>query len=360
MSDSRCTGDLGASGPLTRVRAETLVGLASEMLIRSGASEGAAHVTATTLVRADMRGIGTHGVYYLPEYSRQLHNRSINPTAQSNVIEDRDATAIIDADGGLGHVAAHRAMQLACEKAADAGVALVQVRNSTHLGAIGLYALEAAEAGFGSVAFSNTTPCLAAPAAGSAVIGNSPMAYAFPGPDGGAPVVLDISMGVKSGTSQIIAASRGLPATEGVLVDHEGRPTNDAHAYADGRAVLAPFGSHKGFGLALLGEILAGVVSGAEFTSSIPPWGTAPEGVGHAMLALSLEHFISLSDYEQRLARLHADVTSGGGRFPGERAARLERESRSQGVPLEGDTVAQLRDLASELKLPPHLSACLN
>jgi LDH2 family malate/lactate/ureidoglycolate dehydrogenase len=345
--------------PSTRVPVEALVHLASGVLMRSGALEDAARIASAAMVRADMRGIVTHGVYYLPAYSRRLRDRSINPRARMAVVEDRGARAVLDADGGLGHVAAHSAMRLACEKAAEAGLALVHVRNSNHLGAVGLYALEAAEGGFGGLALSNSGPALAAPGGGRAVIGNSPTAYAFPDPDG-APVVLDISMGLVSGTSQIIAAERGLAATEGALVDHEGRPTTDAEAFVTGEAALAPVGGHKGFGLALLGEILAGVMSGAEFTSAIPAWGTAPEGVGHAMLALSVEHFMSISEYKQRLARLRADVRSGGGRLPGERAARMERESRSRGVPLESATVAQLRDLASELDLPVRLTAFLD
>jgi LDH2 family malate/lactate/ureidoglycolate dehydrogenase len=338
---------------------DALAGMVSEALIRSGASRNAARLTARTMVRADMRGIVTHGVYWLPEYSRRLRDRSINPQAEMRLIEDRGARAILDADGGLGHVAAHHAMRVACEKAVEAGIALVHVRNSNHLGAIGLYALQAAEAGFGSLAFSNTGACLVAPGGGSAVIGNSPTAYAFPDPDGSAAVVLDISMGVASGTSQAIAAERGLPATEGALVDREGQPTNDVRAFLAGKAFLTPVGGHKGFGMALLGEILAGLMSGAEFTNSIPPWGTAPEGIGHAMLALSLDHFMPSSEYKQRLARLRDDVTSGGGRLPGERAARLEHQSRSRGVPLETQTIAQLRQLAIELNLTVQFRALL-
>ncbi len=310
---------------------------------------------AEVLVRTDMRGVRTHGVHYLPEYVRWFADGHVNPRAHLKVISESPTTATLDAGDGLGHFSACRAVRLAIAKAERMGIALVLVHRANHFGAAGHYALMCAEVGLGGLAFSNGQPTMAVPGGGPPTISNSPTAYAFPDPDGHGPVVFDVALSGMSWTAASVAAATGQSVPDGLLADYDGIATTDPSLLVKGRASLLPVGGHKGFGLALLGEILAGVLGGAEFGSSAPL--TGPELAGHAFLAVSIERLMPLADFKARLAQLRRDVHAGGGRLPGEGAAAKERRARASGLEFDQPTWVALEEVAETLALSAQLAA---
>ncbi|MQA80113.1 MAG: Ldh family oxidoreductase [Streptosporangiales bacterium] len=267
-------------------------------------------------------------------------------------------SAVIDGGGGIGFVVATRAMGVAIEKARASGLAVVVVRNSNHLGAVGLYALAAAEAGFLGLATSNASPIMAAAGSRHKAVSNAPFAYAVP--TGLFPLVLDVAMSATAGMKVRLAAERGEEIPLGWVLDADGRATTDPGAYAAGGS-LAPLGGHKGYGLALLTEVLAGALSGAAMTRAVVPWlvepGT-PTNAGHAFVVMDVECFMGRAEFEARMRLLvdemhELETAPGVDRVvvPGEPEHHAERRAAAEGLVLERVVWGHLERVAETLDL---------
>jgi LDH2 family malate/lactate/ureidoglycolate dehydrogenase len=333
---------------------ERLVVFASALLERLGLSSDDARVGAGVLVRTDMRGVRSHGVRHLPGYARQIRAGGIVAQAQRHTVIETPSMATLDGGAGLGHVAAHEATMLAIEKARGAGIALVTVRNSNHCGALGHYALLCAEAGLIGIAVSNCPPIMTAPGSRARAIGNGPTAYGVPRA-GGPPLLFDAAMSKVAGGRIFMAMERGQPVPEGWIVDAGGKPTTNPADFANGGALL-PVGDHKGYGLTLLGEVLAGALSGAAMISQIGSnrIPDRPAGTGHALIAI--EPAALMPGFPDRVAELAALVKESPRAegvpeilLPGELEHREEGRARKLGLELDGVIWKELADLAGEL-----------
>jgi LDH2 family malate/lactate/ureidoglycolate dehydrogenase len=326
----------------------------SALLESLGLRAADAQVGAEVLVRTDMRGVRSHGVRHLPAYARQVRAGGIVPAAQRQVVIETASMATLDGGAGLGHVAARAATALAIDKARSAGIALVTVRNSNHCGALGHYALTCAEAGLIGIAVSNCPPVMTVPGSRARAIGNGPTAYGVPRA-GGPPIVFDAALSKVAGGHIVMALERGERVPEGWIVDAAGKPTTDPADFVNGGALL-PVGDHKGYGLTLLGEILAGALSGAAMISQIGSNRTPdrPTGTGHAVIAI--EPAVLMPRFAERVAELVALVKAAPRRdgaveilLPGELEHREEERTRRSGLELDGVIWKELGDLAAEL-----------
>lgn len=346
-------------------------------LATAGASPADAATAAHILVRTDLRGVHSHGVQALPIHVRNLQDGGTRSPATPKTVRESAVTAVIDGQAGMGLVIAKHAIDVAIDKARTAGVGVVVVRNSNHFGAAGHYALTAAEAGYIGMATSNASPIMAAAGSKRKVISNAPFAYAIPGPDslgrGSAeaharasrdanfPMALDIAMSATAGMKVRLAAERGDAIPEGWVINADGWPTTDPSDYANGGA-LAPLGGHKGYGLALLTEALAGALSGASMTSAIVPWlvdTATPTDAGHAFIVLDIECFMDRATFLERMehliAEMHAAEPAPGVErvlVPGELEHRNERRALEHGLELDNVIVAHLERVARDLELP--------
>jgi LDH2 family malate/lactate/ureidoglycolate dehydrogenase len=286
---------------------------------------------AEVLVRTDMRGVRTHGIRTLPGYVEQIEGGGMNARANVQIVRDSGSVAVVDGDAGPGQLVAVRATEIAIAKAKQTGQSTVTVRNSNHLGACGHYALMAAEAGLISLVFSNAPRVMKVPGSRSAVLGNGPMAYSAPLP-GDAPIVFDAAMSNVAGTKVIMARERGQKIPEGWLVSPEGLPTTDPEDFFRGGA-LVPLGGHKGYSLTLLGELLAGVLSGAAMASAIGAWRfdkAKPTNTGHVILALNVEAFMPWEEYTGRIQSLCDEIKSAPKESPDARImvpGEIERDN---------------------------------
>ena len=343
--------------------AERLTGFAAEALEAAGASPADAAVTAHVLVRTDLRGVHTHGVHQLPNHVRNLVEGGTTSPVDVEVVRETPVTAVLDGHGGMGHVVATRARELAVDKARTSGMATVLVRGGNHLGAVGHYALEAAEAGFIAMTTSNTSPIMTAAGSTRKLISNAPFAYAVPME--GFPMVFDVAMSATAGFKLHMAAEQGEPVALGLLVDADGNPTTDPADYRRGGALL-PIGGHKGYGMALLTETLAGVLSGAGITSEVASWlrepGT-PTNAGASFIVMDVECFMDRPDFQRRMRQLvdglHAAEPAPGIErilVPGELEAEREHAARRDGVTLERVTWTHLDQVAIALGLEERLA----
>lgn len=323
-----------------------LTDLGHAALCRAGMSDADARVSAEILVLADAWGIFTHGIKNLPGYLRRLDAGGIRPEARPRVIAEGPAWAQVDAAQALGMVGSVFAMDLALSKARSAGIGYVGLRNSCHFGAAGCYAVRAARAGMLGWAMANDTPTVTAPGARGAVLGSNPLAFAAP-MEGEDPLLLDVATSTVAGGKLFAAAAEGRRVPEGWVVDAEGRPTTDPSVWPKAGA-LTPMAGHKGYGLALMIEVLSGVVTQGPVMAEVLSWSFAdpslPTGHGAAFMAMDIRAMPGGGDFGRRMAELARTIralpkTSEDGRIllPGEREWAAYHRAWRQGLDLPND-----------------------
>ena len=341
--------------------------VATRWLQQAGMRQIDAEVVADILIRADMRGVDTHGVKLLPFNIRRLKLGGANAKAQIEVLRKSQSTALLDGHAGVGQLVAYRATTLGIEMARDSDVAVVIVRNSNHFGAAGAYALLCAEAGFIGCVCTNGPMLMQVTGSRGAAMSSGTRAYGVP--SDGPPVVFDASMAVVSGGKIRFAAERGEPIPLGWLVDAEGLPTADPSDYVRGVGARVPIGDHKGYGLALIGELLSGALSGAALASDVgtaPPPEHVPWNIGHVFVVMKVEAFMPLVEFKQRTKSVTDRVRSspkatGVERIfvPGEAAFEREQTRMKDGIPIDPTTWAALGELEKEIGLPGSLATAL-
>jgi LDH2 family malate/lactate/ureidoglycolate dehydrogenase len=312
------------------------------------------------LVGTDAFGVFTHGTKALRGYVRRLRGGGLKADAVPEIASEGPAWAIVDGHSAIGMVTSVFAMPTAIQKAKATGMAYVGVRNSCHFGAAGYYALMAAKAGMIGMAMANDIPSMVVPGARKAVLGTNPFAYAVPAGQEN-PIFLDIASSAAAGGKVRIlqALKQNVPDTW--LVDKEGVPTTDASLYPH-FASLMPFAGHKGYGIALMIETFAGLLSGGaarwEVKSWIdddPSWATLH---GAAFLAIDVGQILPIEDFRDRVDAMIRDIRAtpkakGAERvyLPGEIEWRHQREARAKGIALPADVVDSLRGMAQDLDI---------
>lgn len=294
--------------------------------------EDDAHIVADTIADAHRSGKGTHGVTRLPIYVRKIRSGLMDPRTPVSVVRDSPAIAVLDAHHGFGQVAATRAMAKCVEKAKALGVGVVGVRHSNNFGVAGYFARQAAQEGYIGIVLGNSAPAIAPTGGTQPLLGTNPLAVAFPDGAGGVPIVLDMATSEAARGKIRLAARQGEPIPEGWALDATGRPTTEAAAALDGSMV--PIGGPKGYGLSLVIDMLAGLLTGAAFAGQVKPLNHPDQrsDYGHWMMALDPEFFLDRQSYASRVSTIvdavHAASAPTRVWLPGERAheARLHAE----------------------------------
>ncbi len=343
----------------------------TDIFLANGFSPKDAALAAEVLIHADLRGIDSHGVARLIGYLRLIKKGRINPSPEFKIVRETPSTATLDADGGIGLVAAPYAMQLAIEKARNCGTGWVAIQNSNHFGIAGHHALMAAENDMIGFAVTNASP-LVTPALGAErMLGTNPICFAIPA--GEEPTfVLDMATSAASNGKLEIAERAGKKIPEGWLVQNSGAPSTDPTELKKGGMVLTlgsdmDHGSYKGYGLSAVVDILSGVLSGANFGPWVPPFvaflepaANAPgKGIGHFVGAWRVDAFRDTSEFKsnmdlwiRRFRETRPADANHPVKIPGD-AERLEYNRRkTAGIPLVEQVVKDLTEIATEFNIP--------
>ncbi len=319
-----------------------------------GVAAGDARDTARILVLGDLFGHHTHGLSRIESYGERIEVGGIDPAAR--VREEELAPAIVRIEGGnaLGPVVGLRALRSAMARARALGVGVAFARGSNHFGAVGPYGWIAAQEGFASIIGSNATTTIAPTGGRDARLGNSPLAITVPNP-GGDPVILDMAMSVVARAKIRNALKRGEPIPDAWATDRDGRPTTDAKAALDG--FLLPIGGYKGYGLALMVDLFAGLLSGASYLTHVKSWSDEPEAaqdLGHFFIVIDAARLGPtewLTGRMQDFARILHDTPPSDPRqpvlLPGEREMRALERQRRDGITLDATTMAKLEAYAA-------------
>lgn len=245
-----------------------------------------AQQVARILVTADLFGLGTHGLGRIESYGERLAIGGINPRANISVRRVAPAMCTVDGDNGIGPLVGMRSLEAAMEAARECGVGVALARGSNHFGPISPYSLIAAEAGFASIIGSNATTTIAPWGGSDARLGNSPIGFGVPHP-GGDPFLLDMAMSVVARAKIRNALKRGESIPDTWATDSKGQRTTDPAAALDG--FLLPIGGHKGYGLALMVDLFAGLLSDAAYLTHVKSWSDAPDqpqNLGHFFILI--------------------------------------------------------------------------
>lgn len=331
-------------------RADELTAFATAVFASTGMRPGDAALIAGDLVKANLRGIDSHGISRIPMYMERLRRGLVNPRPEVKVTRVAGAVAQVDGDNGMGFIASDVAMNTACDIAGEMGIGLAGVHRSTHFGMGAAYALRAIERGFISLIFTNSSPAIAMWGGRTPFLGASPIAAGIPGGKH-PPFVMDMAMTVIARGKIRLAAMKGDPIPEGLALDIEGNPTTDAAKAFEG--VCLPFGGIKGSVLGTLMDLMSGVLTGANFGGDVKSLyfdHSEPQNVGHLFFALKPDLFLSLTDFGARMDEFYTrikDLPRAAGvdeiLLPGEPEARREAERRQNGIPVTANIIADLQ-----------------
>lgn len=339
------------SDPL-RIRHEELEAWAAAVLEGAGVPVPQARTAARLIVRSDMRGRETHGIARLASYVQMVEEGLCNPRPEMRH-DEHGGALVFDADGALGHVAAAEIVGLGLAALRRQATVLVVARDIGHLGALGMHALAAAEGGAACLVGQYGPPILAMPGFTRAAIGNNPLAFACPLPNGD-PLVFDMACSAVARGNVLLAAREGRPIPEGWALDETGAPTTDAQRAL--RGAMLPAGDHKGMGIAMMIEVLAGALS-ATAESLQRPRATARQGggahhVGAFFWFIDPAAFGSREAFDGYMAQwtgYYVASAPGDGRLPGQQGAALERRAAEQGIEIAPAIVRELRELGARL-----------
>jgi LDH2 family malate/lactate/ureidoglycolate dehydrogenase len=337
---------------------------------KMGCPEADAVLAADVLLRSDLRGIDSHGVARLSGYVRLWEKKRINATPNIKIVHETPTTATVDGDGGLGLVVAPFAMKLAIEKAKTYGSGWVSVKNSNHFGIAGYHSLLAVEQDMIGISMTNASPLVAPTYANERLLGTNPMCYAFPASQYPA-VVVDMATAAAANGKLEIAQRANKSVPEGWIQDKDGNISTDPNELKAGGSLLPlgsdkDHGSHKGYGLSSVVDILSAVLSGANYGPWVPPFvaflepPTDPvgEGIGHFLGAMRIDGFRPADDFKHHMdnwiSRFKSAKTVDADKkviIPGEPEYAFEQERKISGIPIIDVVVKDLNELAEKLNI---------
>ncbi len=337
-----------------------------------GASDDHAALAATGLLRADLRGIDSHGIARLTGYVRLWEAKRANAKPDIQLVHETPSTGVVDGDGGLGLVVAPYAMEIAIRKAKNVGSGWIAVRNSNHFGIAAQHAMRALEEDMIGIVMTNASALVAPTFSIERLLGTNPICVAIPAGTE-PPFVADLATTTAANGKLEILQRKNQVAPEGWIQDKEGHISTNPHELKAGGALLPlggdrEHGSHKGYALGAIVDIFSGVLSGANYGPWVPPFPAyvpIPEnmpgkGIGHFFGAMRIDGFRPSAEFkkdmDQWLRRFReAKPARDFDRVlvPGDPERQIEQERKKSGIPLMNSVVEDLHYVANLFKISP-------
>jgi LDH2 family malate/lactate/ureidoglycolate dehydrogenase len=343
-----------------------------EVLKKAGVPNEDAEIIADVLITADKLGIDSHGSNRLkPIYLDRIKDGILNPVTQVEIIRNGPATAVIDGHNGMGHVISKQAMQMAIDKARLYGLGMVAVRNSTHYGIAGYYALMAAKAGMIGSTGTNARPSIAPTFGVENMLGTNPLTFGMP-TDEDFPFLLDCATSVSQRGKIELYARKGKDVPKGWVIDENGESKTDSQMILkdliEGKAALAPLGGigeetagYKGYGYATVVEILSAALQGGSYMKmlmGLENGKKVPYPLGHFFIAIDIAHFTELDDFKKTTGNILRELRAskkmpGHDRIytAGEKEYLVWLDRKDKGVPLNPALQKEIKQIAEDYGL---------
>jgi L-2-hydroxycarboxylate dehydrogenase (NAD+) len=351
---------------------DTLHCVMEEVFIKVGVPPQEAQTCAEVLISADLRGIESHGIGRLKYYYDRIKKGQHKVITEFEVVRESPTTALVDGHHGMGMIIGTRAMQLAIEKARIYGMGSVAVRNSTHFGIDGYYAMMAAQAGMIGMSFTNARPAIAPTFGVQPMLGTNPIAFACP-TDEESLFVFDAATSITQRGKFEVLARAEKPAQAGWAIGQDGQPITDPNQVMDGlgkdTAALLPLGGageelagYKGYDLATVVEILSASLQSGAFLHGLLGFdengNPAPFRLGHFFMAINIEAFVTLEEFKATTGKILRELRQSK-KAPsaqriytaGEKEFESEKYVRAHGVPANANLQKELKFIQSELGL---------
>ncbi|MGX9961840.1 Ldh family oxidoreductase [Roseomonas sp. F4] len=330
-----------------------LLALATQALTQGGMRQDDAALTAQVLVLADLFGVRTHGISRVPQYLDRVVVGGIDAQADIQVARMAPGLSMVDGRNGIGPLIGMRALEAAMTSAREVGIGAAFARGSNHFGPILPYAYLAAEQGFASIIASNATTTIAPWGGKDTRVGNNPMGIGVPNP-GGDPIILDIALSVAARAKIRKLLQQGETMPEGWATDADGKPTTDPKKGLEG--FLLPVGGHKGYGLAVMVDLLAGLLSGAAYLTHVQAWDKNPgaaQNLGHVFILIDTSKLATpellrerMNDFVGILHSTPAADPAAPVMAPGDREMASLHRQRRDGVVVATADLEQVRQRA--------------
>ncbi|NHJ32998.1 MAG: Ldh family oxidoreductase [Asgard group archaeon] len=349
-----------------KVDAKTLEKFMKDVFIGLGVPEKDAEICAEILIVSDLRGITSHGIQRLKMYYDRIKAGYHKPVTKITIVKESPTTATIDAGNGMGHVVSYKAMEMAIEKAAEYGTGAVAVGNSTHYGIAGYYVIMATKKNMIGLSVTNARPALAPTFSVEPMMGTNPLTFGVP-TDEEFDFILDAATSISQRGKIEVASRTNTPIPEGWVIDKDGKLATDPNEILKdlmkGAAALLPLGGsgetlggHKGYGYAVLVDMLSSALSGGPFLKDL----TLDKGykIGHFFLAIDVSKFISVDVFKKITGDICRTLRSGK-KAPGqdriytagEQSYYNELKISEEGVPLNKSLQDDIKVMIKELGL---------
>ncbi len=336
-----------------------------------GCPAGEAEAAAECLNQADLRGVDSHGVARLSGYVRLWEKKRLNAAPAMRVVHETPSTAVLDGDLGLGLVTAHKAMEIAMEKARNVGSGWVAVKNSNHFGIAGYHAMQALKEDMIGISLTNASPLVSPTFSKSRYLGTNPIAVAIPAQEE-PPLVIDMATTTVANGKLEVLQRAGKDAPEGWAVDKNGNPTTDASILKKGGSMLPLggdrlHGGHKGYCLGAIVDIFSAVLSGANYGPWVPPFvaflepsaNQVGQGIGHFLGAFRVDAFRPAEEFKRHMDNwirtfraAECIIPDNPVLVPGDPEREMTIERLQNGVPVQEAVVDDLKRLAEQFHLP--------
>ena len=330
---------------------QKLKNFGEQVMIKAGLDAGEAEIFVENLLYADSRGMGSHGISRLINYSKRVKCGVITPGANAEVVQEAPACLVIDGHNGIGAKIARQAMDLCIERAKTTGCCAATVRNGNHFGAGAFYTKYAAKQGMIAFMVSNSEAAVAPVGGAAAMLGTNPLGIAVPARRND-PFDLDMATSIVARGKVVLAQKEGRSIPLGWAVDNKGADTTDPNAVLDGGCML-PFGGAKGYAISLFIDLMCSCLGGALNCRTTPHFWTDyenPQNVGYFLVVLDPSKLLPLDSFMDRVDDMLEEFKNcppapGVSRvyIPGEIEAEKERISYEQGIELSDAVVSELR-----------------
>lgn len=346
---------------MQHVNAHDARSFVENVLVGNGVPRDNAVVVAKCLVEADLRGVDTHGINRIPSYMARIRQGVLNPRASPTLRQVTPAVAQVDGHNGFGFLAAHAGMAAAIKMAQEIGIGMVSVKHSNHFGMSAWVVQQALDAGMMSLVFTNSSPALPVWGGKSKLMGVSPIACGAPAGKG-RPFIVDMAPSVAARGKIYKALRRGEKIPKDWALDKDGKQTDDPAKALEG--VMLPMGGPKGSALSIMMDVFSGVLSGSAFAGHVtnPYDPSKPADVGHFLVAIKPDLFMSIEEFKERMDYLYNRVRNSDRMagidqiyFPGELEQIMKEQRLKNGIPLVPAEVEALNKEAQRVE-----ASCIN
>ncbi len=328
---------------------EELRDLSYQVLIKAGVDEKEAEIISDSLIKANLRGVDSHGIMRLPGYIERAREGLINLKGSVELNSRESTVFIMDGKNKFGQIVTYEAINKAINVADDNGIGIVGVKNSNHLGMGAYFSMMALEHDMIGFIISNSPPTISAWGGAEALMGTNPLSVAIPAGEQ-LPVVVDMATSMVARGKIRWSANNNKSIPEGWALNKNGEPTTDPEEALDG--VLLPFGGPKGYSIALIISILTGVLSGSGIGDNVKSMYdlSGPSNVSHFIGAFNIASFRPVEQFKTDMDRLIINIKNSKKAagveeifLPGEIEFNNEKKRLAEGIPLSGAEISKLK-----------------